>query len=62
MRANGAAPGWGWNGDPYDFMRRVLATEHGGALYRKRHPMSESVFAHTRFNRRIDRRGPSRCP
>jgi len=23
----------GWDGGPYAFMRRVLATEHGGALY-----------------------------
>ena len=54
----GARPGW--NGGLYDFMRRVLATEHGGALYRKRHTRSEPLFAHTRFNRCIDRRGPSR--
>jgi hypothetical protein len=59
-KRGGARPGW--NGGLYDLMRRVLATEHGGALYRKRRTMSEPVFAHTRFNRRIDRRGPSRCP
>ncbi len=24
----------GWDGGAYDFMRSVLATEHGGALYK----------------------------
>src|SRR3954466_6866808 len=28
-----------WDGGHYDFMRRVLATERGGDLYRKRQPM-----------------------
>ena len=45
-------------------MRRVLATELGGALYRKRKVMIEPVFANTKFNRRIDRfqrRGRSAC-
>jgi hypothetical protein len=36
-------------------MRRVLATEHGGALYAKRQTMIEPVFADTKFDRRIDR-------
>jgi hypothetical protein len=36
-------------------MRRVLATEHSGALYAKRQVMVEPVFADTKFNRRIDR-------
>jgi hypothetical protein len=36
-------------------MRRVLATELGGALYGKRQGMIEPVFANTKFNRRIDR-------
>ena len=36
-------------------MRRVLATEHGGALYAKRQVTVEPVFADTKFNRRIDR-------
>ena len=40
-----------WEGGHYDFMRRVLSTEHGGALYRKRQPMIESVFAQVKFNR-----------
>src|SRR4051795_5226496 len=45
----------GWDGGGYAFMRRVLATEHGGALYAKRQTMVEPVFADTKFNRRIDR-------
>ena len=36
-------------------MRRVLDTETGGGLYRKRQGMIEPVFANTKFNRRIDR-------
>ena len=42
-------------GGPYDFMRRVLATEHGGALYSQRQWMVEPVFAQIKTNRRIDR-------
>ena len=45
----------GWDGGAYAFMRRVLATEIGGALYAKRQTMIEPVFADTKFNRRIDR-------
>ena len=45
----------GWDGGLYAFMRRVLATEHGGALYAKRQVMVEPVCADTKFNRRIDR-------
>ena len=45
----------GWDGGRYAFMRRVLATEAGGELYRKRQGMIEPVFADTKFNRRIDR-------
>jgi transposase len=45
----------GWDGGRYDFMRRVLATDRGGGLYRKRQGMIEPIFAHTKFNRRIDR-------
>jgi hypothetical protein len=50
---NGARPGW--EGGPYAFMRRVLATDHGGGLYRRRKQIIEPVFADTKFNRRIDR-------
>jgi hypothetical protein len=45
----------GWDGGPYAFMRRVLATDAGGELYAKRQTMIEPVFADTKFNRRIDR-------
>ena len=52
-KRKGARPGW--NGGIYAFMRRVLATDRGGELYRRRNGMIEPVFAHTKFNRRIDR-------
>jgi transposase len=52
-KRGGARPGW--DGGLYAFMRRVLATDHGGALYAKRQTMIEPVFADTKFNRRIDR-------
>jgi hypothetical protein len=45
----------GWDGGLYAFMRSVLATEHGGELYRQRQSMIEPVFANTKFNRGIDR-------
>ncbi len=45
----------GWDGGLYAFMRRVLATDHGAELYGKRQGMIEPVFAHTKFNRRMDR-------
>jgi len=54
----------GWDGGRYAFMRRVLATELGAALYRKRKVMIEPIFANTKFNRGIDRfqrRGRSAC-
>jgi len=49
----GARPGW--DGGPYAFMRRVLSTDHGKALYRKRHATIEPVFGQLKFNRRLDR-------
>ena len=49
----GARPGW--DGGLYSFMRRVLDTDAGGALYAKRQTMIEPIFADTKFNRRIDR-------
>jgi transposase len=52
-KRKGARPGW--DGGLYAFMRRVLATDHGGELYRKRKAMIEPVFGHTKFNRRIGR-------
>jgi transposase len=45
----------GWDGGLYAFMRRVLATDHGGDLYGQRQTMIEPVFANTKFNRGIDR-------
>src|SRR3954454_1892865 len=50
----------GWDGGLYSFMRRVLASERGGGLYRQRQPMIEPVFAQTKHNRgiaRFQRRG-----
>jgi hypothetical protein len=52
-RRKGTRPGW--NGGIYTFRRRVLDTPVGAALYTKRQGMIEPVFAHTKFNRRIDR-------
>jgi hypothetical protein len=52
-KRKGARPGW--DGGLYAFMRRVLASERGGELYAKRQGMIEPVFAHTKFNRRMDR-------
>jgi hypothetical protein len=52
-KRKGARPDW--DGGLYAFMRRVLATDTGKALYRKRQAMIEPVFANTKFNRRIDR-------
>jgi hypothetical protein len=42
-------------GGPYDFMRRVLNTEQGGALYYQRQWMAEPVFGQIKANRRINR-------
>ena len=52
-RRTGARPGW--TGGRYSFMRRVLATELGASLYRKRKHTVEPVFAHTKHNRHINR-------
>jgi transposase len=48
-------PRAGWTGGLYDHMRRVLATEHGKAIYRQRKQTVEPVFGHTKHNRKIDR-------
>jgi transposase len=45
----------GWDKGLYAFMRRVLESEHGGGLYRKRKVLVEPVFANTKYNRRLDR-------
>jgi hypothetical protein len=44
-----------WDGGRYDQMRQALSSERGGALYRKRQPMIEPVFAQMKFNRGLDR-------
>ena len=54
-RASAGAPGRAGTAASTRFMRRVLATEHGGGLYRQRQPMIEPVFGQTKHNRRIDR-------
>jgi hypothetical protein len=58
----GARPGW--DKGLYAFMRRVLSTEHGQAVYRRRLATIEPVFGQTKFNRRLDRflrRGRAAC-
>jgi hypothetical protein len=45
----------GWDGGAHAHMRRVLETDHGGGLYRKRKAMIEPALANTKFNQRIDR-------
>ena len=50
----------GWTGGLYDFMRHVLATEHGQTLYRQRQHLIESLFGsikHNRGFRQFHRRG-----
>jgi len=42
-------------GGPYDFMRRVLATQRGDELYSRRLGMVEPVFGQIKANRRIGR-------
>jgi hypothetical protein len=49
------SPRPGWDGGLYAFMRRVLHTQLGGDLYRKRKGMIEPMFGNTKFNRGIDR-------
>ena len=52
----------GWDNGPYAFMRRVLASDYGGELYKHRKATVEPVFAQNKFNRgfrRFQRRGRS---
>jgi transposase len=59
-KRRGARPGW--QGGRYEWLRRVLATELGERLYRKRSQTVEPVFGHTKHNRgmsRFQRRGRS---
>jgi hypothetical protein len=50
-----ADPRPGWEGGPYALMRRVLSSDHGRSLYRKRMQSIEPVFGQIKANRRIDR-------
>jgi transposase len=52
-KRKGARPGW--QGGRYAWMRRVLATELGERLYRKRSQTVEPMFGHTKHNRGMDR-------
>src|SRR3954468_11188076 len=45
----------GWTGGAYEFMRRVLASPEGGALYRRRQVTIEPVFGKIKFTRAIRR-------
>jgi hypothetical protein len=50
----------GWDGGYYAFMRRVLQTELGAALYKQRQHLIETVFGAVKHNRgchRFHRRG-----
>jgi hypothetical protein len=50
----------GWNSGRYAFMRNVLQTEHGTALYKQRQHLIETLFGsikHNRGIRRFHRRG-----
>jgi hypothetical protein len=61
-RRKGARPGW--DGGRYAFMRNLLSTDRGKQPYAKRQATIEPVFAHTKFNRRLDRflrRGIAAC-
>jgi transposase len=49
----GARPGW--EGGYYDHMRRVLASDYGHGLYKRRQSMIEPIFAYTKFNRKLIR-------
>jgi hypothetical protein len=45
----------GWDKEQYAFMRAVIASEAGGALYKQRQQIIEPVFANTKHNRGIRR-------
>jgi Transposase DDE domain len=45
----------GWNKGLYAFMRMVLSTEHGQAIYRRRIATIEPVYGQMKFNRKFDR-------
>ena len=50
-----AQPRPGWNKGLYAFMRMVLSTEFGQAVYRRRMATVEPVFGQIKFNRGFDR-------
>jgi Transposase DDE domain len=54
-RKRKGTPRRGWQGGRYAWMRRVLATELGERLYRKRSQTAEPMFGHTKHNRGMDR-------
>jgi hypothetical protein len=43
----------GWTGGRYSWMRRLLETDTGGGLYRKRSQTIEPVFGNTKHNRQF---------
>jgi transposase len=43
----------GWSGGRYEWMRGLLATDHGRAIYRQRKQVIEPVFGHTKHNRKF---------
>jgi Transposase DDE domain len=45
----------GWNSGLHAFMRRVIRSPEGGAIYRKRQGQIEPVYGDIKFNRKIDR-------
>jgi Transposase DDE domain len=53
MVRDGARPGW--EGGMYSFMRRVLSTDLGRELYKKRRRSIEPVFGQIKYNRGITR-------
>ena len=53
-RAGAREPARAGEGGHYEFLRRVLASERGAALYGKRQPMIEPVFGDMKFNRGMD--------
>jgi hypothetical protein len=45
----------GWDKEQYAFMRAVIASEAGAALYKRRQQIIEPIFANTKHNRHITR-------
>jgi len=46
---------FGWDKGQYAFMRAVIASDAGTALYKRRQQIIELVFANTKHNRHITR-------